>query len=424
MTAGARSRHRSIAAAVAGNFVEFYDLTIYAFMAPIIAAQIFPASSRGISLLLVFSTYSVSYLARPLGALVFGAYGDRLGRKSAMMASILLMAACSLVIGCTPNYERLGLVAPLIIAAARFAQGIAAGGEGGNAIAYLAEMATPGRRGFIASFQQFGTGLSSLFAILVSSLLSWILPASELSAWGWRVPFLIGAVMGLVGLYLRRYAEETPAFLDSDVARRSPLRNLAGSWRSVVRTVGIGILPNFAFLTWQGLLPTYLIGTTGLSRSEAFTVALAGIFAFVICILPAGMLSDRFGRRPMMIGSAVATIVMAYPTYVGLPTFASSFAAAIAVAIAGNIILSLMAGSLIALMSEQFETEVRATGNGLAFAISIVISGVIFPPLLAVLMNGQDYLALFCIFCVAASVSLVTYLLMAETRERSISPTP
>lgn len=424
MTAAVQSRRQSIGAAVAGNFVEFYDLTIYAFMAPIIAEQIFPSSSHSISLLLVFSTYSVSYLARPLGALVFGVYGDRVGRRSAMMASIVLMASCSLVIGCTPNYGHIGLAAPLIIAAARFAQGIAAGGEGGNAIAYLGEMAAPGRRGFIASFQQFGTGLSSLFAILVSSLLSWLLSAAELSEWGWRVPFLLGAVMGLVGLYLRRYADETPAFLSSDATRRSSLHNLTASWRPILRTIGIGILPNFAFLTWQGLLPTYIIGTTGLSRSQAFTVVLAGIFSFVICILPSGMLSDRFGRRPMMIGSAVATIFMAYPTYVGLPTFASSFSAAIAVAVAGNIVLSVMAGSLIALMSEQFETEVRATGNGLAFAISIVISGVLFPPLLATLMLRQDYHALFFIFCAAATVSLVTYLLMAETRQRSISIAP
>lgn len=413
-------RTRSIVAAVIGNFVEFYDWTIYAFMAPIFAQQMFPSASKFAALLLAFSIFALGYVARPLGAFMFGAYGDRVGRRASMTAAIVIMAACSLLIGLTPTHAAIGNFAPALIVVARCLQGLAAGGEAGSAQTYLAELAASGRRAATASMQQISTGLSTLFALGVSTLLAASLTPTELSSWGWRVPFVLGALIGTVGIYLRLTAAETlePAADPAHVTSFSTV--LKRHTRAVVRTTAICLLPSVAFFSWQIYLPTYIAETTALSRQTSLGIVTLSTVVFVVLIVPFAFLSDRWGRRPMMLLFAASALVWAYPTFIGLPTFMGSFTGAVTVAVVGNIIMALMGSSISAVLTEAFPTSIRATGVGLAQAISVVISGATFPPVVTALLAAQRYDLIFLFVATFAVISLIATFMMPETRARDL----
>jgi len=417
-------RRKSLFAGVAGNFIEFYDWTIYAYMAPIFASQMFPSDQPMVSLLLAFSTFALGYIARPLGALIFGAYSDRIGRRNAMTIAILGMGVCSLIMGLVPNYAAIGLAAPVLLVAARLIQGISAGGEAGSATTYLVELAKPGRRAFAGSLQQISTGASTLCALATSAILAGTLSTEALADWGWRIPFIIGAVLSVVGLYLRLAAHESPVFeVDSKSAeKREPFfASLTKAWRPVLLVAAMALFPSIAFLTWQIFLPTFISVSTGMARSQALNISTIGVLVFLVLIPPSAMLSDRIGRKPMMIAYTVLAILWAYPTYVGIPTFFNSYSGVLTVAIVGNIILAIMAGSLVACMVEQFDTLVRATGNGLSYAIGIVLSGATYPPIVTALMGSQRYTSIAVYVIVMAAISLVAYIIMPETKDKPLS---
>jgi MHS family alpha-ketoglutarate permease-like MFS transporter len=419
-----RARGRSIAAGVAGNFIEFYEWTIYAYMAPIFAAQMFPAADKAVSLFLAFSTFALSYVARPLGAILFGAYSDRIGRRNAMAMAILTMGVCSLIIAVTPNYATIGIAAPLILIASRLLQGISAGGEAGSATAYLVEFSKPGRRALAGSFQQVSTGLSTLTGLGTAALLTRLLSREDLEVWGWRIPFFVSVVLSLVGLYLRMKAEESPVFQDE--ARDGHKAGfsfpaLASAWRPMVLVTALALFPTIAFLTWQIFLPTYITTTTGMPRSEALNISILSVLVFVICVVPSAMLSDRFGRRPMMMTYAIASIIWTIPTYVGIPLYGASYLYIITIAIVGNVIVAVMAGSIVACMAEHFDTTIRATGNGLSYAIAIVVSGASFPPVVTGLMASKHYLIISLYVITIAAVSLIASWIMPETRDKQLS---
>lgn len=414
------ARRKSIVAGVAGNFIEFYEWTIYAYMAPIFAAQMFPSDDPLVSLLLAFSTFALGYIARPLGALLFGAYSDRLGRRNAMMVAILGMGACSLVIGLTPTYETIGLAAAVIIIAARLLQGIAAGGEAGSATTYLVELSLPGKRALGGSMQQVSTGLSTLFALGTSALLSNMLTPEQLASWGWRVPFVIGAGLSVVGLLLRFSAHESPVFVTESKtaeARVPVLRSLIANWRTVVLVSAMALFPTIAFLTWQIMFPTYASIITGIPRADILNFSTMAVVLFLVLIVPSAMLSDRIGRKPMMIAFTVLSILWAYPTFIGLSTFFNSMTGVLVVVCVGNAILAVMAGSLVACMVEQFDTLVRATGNGLSYAIGIVLSGAVFPPFLTAMLARDNLWAIVAFVVVVAGGGLTSYIIMPETKD-------
>lgn len=417
------ARRKSILVGAIGNFVDFYDWTIYAFMAPVFAREFFPSHQPTVSLLLAFSAFALGYVVRPLGSLLFGIYSDRTGRRKAMTGAILGMGLCCLIIGLCPNYASIGVLAPVILVIVRLLQGLSAGGEAGSATTYLVEFGRPGRRALAGSWQQISTGLSTLAALGTSALLSAHLDPSQMAAWGWRIPFIIGAILALTGLYLRLRADETPIFKTDVVqsaARKPVLTSLVGAWRSVLLVSGIALLPSIAYLTWQIFLPTYIAVTTGTPRATALGISIIGVVVFLVLIAPAAMLSDIIGRRPMMIAFAVATLLWSYPTYVGVPHFFNSYTGLIFVTVVGNVILAAMAGSVVACMTEQFETSIRASGNGLSFAIGVVLSGAIYPPLVTALMGSKQYSWIAVFVMVTAIVSLIAYLIMPETRDRPL----
>jgi MHS family alpha-ketoglutarate permease-like MFS transporter len=418
-----KTRTRSIAAGVAGNFIEFYEWTIYAYMAPIFASQMFPSTDKAVSLFLAFSTFALSYIARPLGAILYGAYSDRIGRRNAMAVAILTMGFCSLIVASTPNYASIGMAAPLILIASRLLQGISAGGEAGSATAYLVEFATPGRRALFGSLQQVSTGLSTLSGLGTAALLTRLLSHDDLENWGWRIPFFVSVVLSLVGLYLRMKGEESPVFqaLTREGAKvKFSFSALVAAWRPMLLVTALALLPTIAFLSWQIFLPTYISATTGLPRSEALNISILSVLVFVVCVIPSAMLSDRFGRRPMMMIFAVASIVWAIPTYVGIPMYGTNYLFIIAIAVVGNVIVATMSGSIVACMAEQFDTAVRATGNGLSYAIAIVISGASFPPVVTGLMANKHYLAISIYVMSIAMIGLIAAWMMPETRDKPL----
>ncbi len=414
------ARRRSIAAGVVGNFVEFFDWTIYAYMAPVFAAQIFPADTPSVSLLLAFSTFAVGYVARPLGALVFGIYADRIGRRNALTLTILLTAAGSLAVACAPTYGTVGMAAPALVLFARVLQGFAAGGEGGSAQAYLTELGRSTKRAFTASLQQVSTGLSTLFALALSTYLTHTLSGEQMDAFGWRLPFFLGSLLGLAGVYLRRHASESKVFL-AQHGGKPVLKNLAHEWRALLLVTGVALFPSTVYFAWQIYLPTYIVAAAGLTRDAVLMISTVGLVCFVLLIPPAALLSDRYGRKPMLIGYTLAALLWGYPTFIGLHSFAASFEGALIVAVVGNVILAVMSGSLIACMTELFTTAVRATGAGLAYAAAIVISGASFPPLVTLLLANRRYGTILAYFSVIGAISLVAYLVMPETRLRRIA---
>ena len=415
----ARLRHRSLVAGVLGNFVEFFDWTVYAYMAPVFAAQIFPAHDPTISLLLAFSTFGIGYVARPLGAVIFGIYGDRLGRRNALTLTILLMAGGSALVACAPTYASVGLVSPALVLLARVIQGFAAGGEGGSAQAYLTELGRPGTRGFTASLQQVSTGVSTLCALALSAYLTHALSAGQMASTGWRVPFLLGAALGVAGLYLRRRATESGAFL-AHRGEKPVFKTLLTQWRAVLLVTAIALFPSTVYFTWQLYLPTYITSTTALARDAALSISTIGLLCYVVLVPLSAILSDRWGRRPMMIGYTVAALLWGYPTFIGLPSFAGNFTGALIVAVVGNVILAVMSGSLVACMAEMFSTSVRATGAGLAYAIAVVISGGSFPTVVTALLAERRFGAILFYFSLIGLVSLIAYIVMPETRLRRI----
>lgn len=415
-------RRRAIAAGAVGNFVEFFDWNIYAYMAPVFAAAYFQQSDPRVGLLMVFSVFALGVVTRPLGALVFGAYSDRFGRRNAISISILGMALGSLVIGLCPDYGSIGVAAPVILLLARLLQGICAGGEAGSASTYLVEFAGPGRRASIASFQQISTGCATLAALAASAAVAAALPRESLEAWGWRIPFLAGAAMGLFGLYLRLRAGETPVFeADAPAQARRFWLNLGSEWRGLLLVTGMAMFPSVAYLSWQIYFPTYLSTTAGFSRADSLTVSMAGVVVFLALMYPMARLSDRIGRRPMLLSFAVVGLLWSYPTYIGLPTFLASWTGALLVSIVGNIILAVMAGALVAAMAESFSTRVRATGFGLGYALAIVLTGGTFPPLATALATSGRYGWILAYVLAMGVASLAAYLLMPEGRDVSLT---
>ena len=415
------SRWRAVGAGAVGNFTEFFDWTIYSYLAPVFASQFFPAHSQAVSLLLAFSTFALGYLMRPIGGIVLGRLGDARGRRDALSLSILMMGLGSLVIGILPGYATIGLAAPLLMVLMRLLQGFSAGGEGGVSATFLLEFAPPGRRALAGSWRDFSSGVSTFAALGVSTLVTSLLSTEDLSAWGWRIPFLLGAVFALVGLVLRRRVTETPVFAAHRAAqdgKSRPVQELVRrDRRPLVIVTLLGVLPTVAFLTWQIYLPAYVSSVTNIPLASAQQIGLIGVVVYLVLIPPMALLADRFGRRPMLITFAVASAVWAYPTYV-LISGSTSFM--VLVTIVGNIVLALMAGCLTATMAEQFPTATRGSGVSLAYAVAASVVGGTFPIIVTQLAAQNDRMFIFLIVVAAAVISGIAFYLMPETRTREL----
>jgi len=363
---------RVVVAASIGNALEWFDLVVYGFFAVLIAKLFFPTGNDTVSLLLTLGTFGVSFFMRPLGAIVIGAYADRAGRKAALTLSILLMMGGTLIIAILPTYQTIGLAAPVILVIARLMQGFSAGGEFGSATAFLAEH-VPGRRGFFASWQVASQGLTTLLAAGFGVLLTGNLSGEQMTAWGWRVPFFFGLLIGPVAWYIRTRLDETPEFLAAETTT-TPLRDtFTGQKLRLLIAVGVVVLGTVA--TYLVLfMPTYGVKQLGLAPWVAFAaIALTGVIQMLLSPL-VGHLSDRHGRTRIMLVSALLLLVLIYPAFVYLVAH-PSFGTLIAVQIVLGFLMTGYFAALPGLLSEIFPVQTRTTGMSLAYNIAVTIFG-------------------------------------------------
>jgi MHS family proline/betaine transporter-like MFS transporter len=372
---------RLIVATSIGNALEWYDISIYAYFAVYLSKAFFPANDPTTSLLLTFGSFGLSFLIRPIGGVVLGAYADRHGRKASLMLSIVLMTFGTLVLALMPTYATIGVVAPVAVMLARLVQGFSAGGEFGSSTAFLVEH-MPERRGFVASWQFASQGVSGLLGAGFGALLTSSMSPEDLQSWGWRLPFLFGVLIGPVGVYIRNNIEDaTPP---PAAEQGSPVTELFS--RHMLATVlAIGALAVSTAVNYLIVyMPTYVVKTLGLSPTVGFVAAFAAQSAVAVLAPIAGMISDRIGRTTHMILFGLLLLVSIFPAFLLLTSRPTPTVILFGVLWLG-ILKSLYYGPLAALMSELFPAATRATGLGLSYNIGVTLFGGMGPAIMTVL---------------------------------------
>src|SRR3954447_18883162 len=370
-------RRRAIFSCAVGNFFELFDFVLYGFFAVPISQAFFPAGNDKLALINTFITFGVGFLFRPLGAVIIGAYGDRAGRRAALVITIGLMALSTGCTGLIPTYAQIGIFAPILLLICRCGQGFSTGGEWGGAAAFLVEYAEPGKRGLTGSWQQFSTQIGATAASLSAYLLANNLAPEAFNSWGWRVPFLVGFLLGPIGYYLRTKVAETPAFernAERKTIARAPLSEAVHTHGTrIVQAFFlsiIGIVANYVMIVFMA---TYAVRTLHLDQGSALLCTTLGNLVVMVLTPPMGALSDRVGRRPMIGACGVLYLLLAYPLYllVGQGTFQSLL---IAMLIVGAI-QSLYTGTIPVILSELFPTRIRYTALSLSYGFSVAIFG-------------------------------------------------
>lgn len=365
----------AIVGASSGNLVEWFDFYVYAFCAIYFAPAFFPSDDPTVQLLNTAGVFAAGFLMRPIGGWLFGRIADRHGRKNSMMISVLMMCAGSLVIACLPTYASIGVMAPALLLAARLFQGLSVGGEYGTTATYMSEVALRGQRGFFASFQYVTLIGGQLLAVLVVVILQQLLTEDELRAWGWRIPFVIGAIAAVISLLLRRSLEETSSAEtrnDKEAGSISGLfRNHAAAFITVLGYTAGGSLIFYTFTTY---MQKYLVNTAGMSAKTSSFIMTGALFLYM-CMQPLfGMLSDRIGRRNSMLLFGALGTLFTVPILMALKTVTSPFLAFVLITLA-LCIVSFYTSISGLVKAEMFPPQVRALGVGLAYAVANAVFG-------------------------------------------------
>ncbi|MHA6820450.1 MFS transporter [Ralstonia pseudosolanacearum] len=372
-----RRRLRSIFSGSVGNLVEWYDWYVYSAFALYFAKSFFPKGDQTAQLLNTAAVFAVGFLARPVGGWLMGIYADRYGRKRALLVSVVLMCLGSLIIALTPSYATIGVAAPTLLVLARLLQGLSVGGEYGTSATYLSEVATRESRGFYSSFQYVTLIAGQLVALaLLIVLQQFVLSPAQLDAWGWRIPFFIGALCALIAMRLRSTMEETQSFTSTttETKKRGSLRELAKHPRAVVTVVGLTLGGTVAFYTYSIYMQKFLANTVGLSKDQATLVSGATLLLFALLQPVVGGLSDRVGRRPILIGFGVLGTLFTVPIMTGISQTSSPWTAFFLI-MAALVIVSGYTSINAVVKAELFPTEVRALGVGLPYALTVSIFG-------------------------------------------------
>ena len=371
------SRVRQVVAAVIGNALEWYDFIVFGFLTVVISRLFFPSASEYSSLLLTTAVFGVGFFTRPVGGIVLGIYADRKGRKAALQLIIATMTLAIAMIAFAPTYAAIGIGAPLIIVLARLLQGFATGGEFASASAFLIECAPPNRRGLYGSWQLFGQGLAVLCGAAVGAMVTRGLSVEAVDAWGWRVPFLLGLLIGPVGLWIRRHLDETSAFLDAQKApkqKQSLGAMLRHHWRAVAAVMGLNVCGTTSFYVVLVYMPTFANKQLHLSLTDAFTAQIVAV-AFLTLLIPLfGAWSDRVGRKPIIIGSMAIYIAVLYPLFAWVNAQPSLVNLIIVQVILCGLLGALF-GPLTTAMAEQFPAGVRSTALAVAYNVTVMVFG-------------------------------------------------
>ncbi len=417
------SRLKAILSGSIGNLVEWYDWYAYASFAIYFAPAFFPEENDTARLMNVAAVFAVGFLMRPIGGWLFGSIADKVGRKQAMTLSVLLMSFGSLLIACTPTFASIGYAAPFLLLLARLIQGLSVGGEYGTSATYLSEMALPGRRGFYSSFQYVTLIGGQLLALGVQLILQkFILTPEELSAWGWRIPFVIGALLSVTALYLRSQMEETEAFKhahETNAKKSGTLRELMKHPRAVAIVVGLTLGGTVAFYTYTTYMKNFLVNTVHLTKDQSTLITFLSLLIYAGLQPLFGLLSDKIGRRPLLIGFGVLGTIATVPLLTAL-SHASGQWEAFGLMMCALLIVSGYTSINAVVKAELFPAEIRALGVGFPYAITVAVFG-----------GTAEYIALWvkdaghesyyywyvtgCIF-----ISLLVYAFMRDTKKTSL----
>ncbi|MCD4864653.1 MFS family transporter [Pseudomonas sp. PLB05] len=370
-----KKRIFAIVGASSGNLVEWFDFYVYAFCSIYFAAAFFPKSDPTVQLLSTAGVFAAGFLMRPLGGWIFGRVADKYGRRTSMVISILMMGAGSLAIACLPTYASIGVAAPALLLLARLLQGISVGGEYGTTATYMSEVALRGQRGFFASFQYVTLIGGQLLAVLVVVILQQVLSDADLRAWGWRIPFLVGAAAAVISLFLRRSLEETTTAETRANKEAGTLSGLFKHHKAAFFTVlGYTAGGSLIFYTFTTYMQKYLVNTSGMDAKTASAVMTCALLVFMLMQPLFGMLSDRIGRRASMLLFGGLGTVCTWPILTALASVQSPFVAFLLICLAMAII-SLYTSISGLVKAEMFPPQVRALGVGLSYAVANAIFG-------------------------------------------------
>ncbi|MBC8093377.1 MAG: MHS family MFS transporter [Pseudonocardia sp.] len=427
---------RVVGASMAGTTVEWYDFFLYGVAAALVFPQVFfPGNDPATGVLLSLGTFAVGFIARPVGGLVFGHYGDKIGRKTLLVISLLMMGVATFLIGLLPGYATIGIAAPIILVLLRLVQGFALGGEWGGAVLIVSEHGDPKRRGYWASWPQAGAPGGQLIANGILALLAAFQSEADFLAWGWRIPFLLSAVLVLIGLYIRLSVEESPVFreaqalakerADAGAADAMPILEVLRSYpREVLTAMGARFAENVAYYIFTIVVTTYATTQLGLSSSFVLGAVLIGAAVHFVTIPIWGALSDRYGRKPLYLLGAAGVGIWSFAFFALLDT--RNFGAAVLAVVGGLLFHGAMYGPQAAFLSELFGTKVRYSGVSIGYQLASILAGGLAPIIAVALIGafgGSGYpVAVYVALCsVLTIVAVATY---SETRERDLAEDP
>ncbi|MFD0692309.1 MFS transporter [Actinomadura fibrosa] len=415
-----RPRNRAVAASFVGTAIEWYDFFIYSTAAALVfGKQFFPDFAPMVGTLLSFSTFVVGFVARPIGGVLFGHLGDRAGRKSVLVVTLSLMGACTFVIGLLPTYAQVGVWAPILLVTVRFVQGIALGGEYGGAVLMAVEHSSPARRGFFGSWVQVGVPVGLALSNLVFLLIQ-LLPDGALESWGWRVPFLLSALLVAVGFFIRLRVDESPEFrevAERGAARRPAVEAVKRSWAPILLCAAAGLAPGTMFYATMVFGLSYGTDHVEVSRGTMLGLTLLSMAVVLPCLLWFGALSDRVGRKPVFAGGVLGMALTAFPWLLLVDT--GSFVPMLIGYLLVSVPFSAAYGTLATLLAELFPAGVRYSAVNISYAISNVFGAGMAPIVATSLLLRTDsglpiagYIVLVC------GVSFVCLAALRETAAR------
>ncbi|MFJ2597893.1 MFS transporter [Streptomyces erythrochromogenes] len=423
---------RIVAASLIGTTIEWYDFFLYGSAAALVFNELFfPDSEPLVGTLLAFLTYAIGFAARPLGGLVFGHYGDKIGRKRLLVLSLLLMGGATFAMGLLPTHASIGVGAPVLLTLLRLVQGFALGGEWGGAVLLVSEHGNDENRGFWASWPQAGAPGGNLLATGVLALLAAVQSDEAFLAWGWRIPFLLSGVLVMIGLWIRISVSESPVFLEAQA--KAAQRAAAGveakppvtevfrtNWRGVLTAIGTRLGENISYYIITAFLLVYVTSHLGLPKSDGLNAVLIGSAVHFAAIPAWGALSDRAGRRAVTLIGSVGMIGWAFAFFAMLDS--KSFPVIVAAVTVGLLLHGAMYGPQAAFISEMFATEVRYSGASMGSQLASVIGGALAPIVAVALLNDYDSSVPVSIYLgAAAAVTTLTVLVARETRGRSLT---
>lgn len=409
---------RAVVAGAIGNVMEWYDFGIYGYFAPIISTLFFPYKDPLISLLITFAVFGVGFVMRPLGGFIFGHYGDRVGRKNALSITMIMMGFATFIIGVLPTHEKIGILAPILLTLCRLIQGFSAGGEWIGSTSFIVEYAKESKRGFIGSWQMFSVGVGLLLGSGMGVLVANSLSKEAVNTWGWRLPFLLGIVIAFVGFYLRSKIEETPRFKEVESAQetsKSPLiETLKHYPREIVLTLGFTVNWTISYYIGLNYMPTYVSKIVNFPLSLTMISNTIGLVFFLALVPLMGALSDRIGRRPLLLASCAGFALFSYPLFMLLNK--GTFASIIFVQLVFAFLEALFSGPGAAALAEIFPTKVRYSALSIGYNTGVVIFGGMAPFICTYLiMTTKNNLSPSFYVIAGGLISFITILFLKET---------